>query len=626
MTQIQTFSESVIDELKTLSGTAQNQVLFVEQHPEYPTHFLVNSFDPLFAHRLKDLIGPYRAVSMFKLDQLKDKAEEEGYERLIFVNDPKPTYERIRSLTQPYPYDLNGIELYKFQLQGFNFLRDSLADIVNWSTGAGKSVYAIAKAKYLLETNKIDRVVIAARNHNKINWQRDLKRIGGLDATIVDSTASAEIHKGSQIRSAAEVRRAERTAQYADAQIIIVNYEKFRLRGQQAIGERATTGDGEEIIAALKKQRVYFVWDEMPRKLKNPKSAQYKGARTAVQTSKAAYQSLLSATPIENEPEDVYSCVKILQIKLKQKIFTTKKAFHKRYAKSMNPWAQWKVQTWDMEALHEMGMRLAHMTHQADKYKDPEIRAQFPKEAWEDVIIDMSEEDRRLYMKVQKQIVEEFKMHDDILSKLLVLQLICNNPASLALSESDLARAVVAKYNPTDRYSAKLDTLRELLDQVSGKVVLFSMYNDLGAKMLKEYIGDWGHSYVLFDGSARKKQEALDSFKSDRRIKIFISSDQGSDSINLQEASTVINYDLPWLHSTLVQRVNRINRITSEAEWTYYFNLIVANTMEDRKIKVLAKKKSLQEAVFGGEISQQAEDIGRMNFGDLWYLLTGEGD
>lgn len=614
MTEVAVYSEALLDELREQSEDEQKRVLFLEQHPEYPTHYLVNSFDPLYPHKLKDLIGPYRALSMFKIDTLKAEAEAHGYDKLVFIEDPKPVIDRIDSLSTPYPYDLGKIKLRPFQVQGFNYLKDSTADIVNWSTGAGKSVFAVAKAKYLLENNLVDTVVIASRNHNKINWQRQLKDVGGLDSVVVEGMGTE-----------ASERRSKRVEQYRGSKTFIINYEKLRLRGKPAKGQtRESAGDGEELLDILKSKRVYFVWDEMPTKLKNPSTATYKGAMKVVKATKVAYQSALTATPLENAPEDVYAFVKILTAKLERKVFTNLNEFRKSYAKSMSPWARWQVQTWDLEKLQEMGMRLAHMTHQADKYRDPEIRAQFPKEHWEDIIIDMSAEDRKLYSAVQKDIVKEFNMQDEILSKLLVLQLICNNPATLGIAQSELAQAIVAKKTPTDKYCAKLDTLHELLDQIGGKVVLFTMYNDLGAKLLAKYIGDWGFTFVLFDGNAKKKQDALDRFKNDRRIKVFISSDQGSDSINLEEASTVINYDLPWKHSTLVQRVNRINRITSEAEHIFYYNLIVANTMEERKVKILTKKRGWQDAIFGGEISEQTDEMGRLGQGDLWYILTGE--
>lgn len=612
--EIQIFSEELIDELAQKSEEERNRVLFLEEHPEYPTHFLVNSFDPLFAHKLKESIGPYRAISIFKLDQIETLASNEGYERLVFIQDPAKMVERISNLDDPYPFSLGDIELKPFQLKGFNYLKNNLSDIVNWSTGTGKSVYAIAKAKYLLEKGLVERVVVASRNHNKINWQRSFHEIGDLESTIVDSSSSTT-----------ESRRAERKEQYFNDRILILNYEKFRERGKPLKNQKRTpSGDGEELIKALKGKKVFFIWDEMPTKLKNPSTTVYKGAIKAVRATKIAYQSMLSATPLENAPEDIYACVKILSVKLDRKPFTNLTNFRASYAKTMNPWAKWQVASWDLEKLQEMGMRLAHMTHQADKYRDPEIRAQFPKESWEDIIIDMSAEDKKLYNTVQTKINETFDIQDEIFSKLLVLQLICNNPATLHDSNSALAQAILEKYTLTDKHCAKLETLHDLLDQITGKSIIFSMYNDLGAKMIAQHVGDWGFSYVLFDGKAAQKQEAIDRFKDDRRIKLFISSDQGSDSINLEQATSVINYDLPLKHSTLIQRVNRINRITSEAEHIFYYNLIMANTVEERKVKLLTKKRLLQEAIFNGEIADQSEAMTSLTREDLIYLMTGE--
>ena len=105
--------------------------------------------------------------------------------------------------------------------------------------------------------------------------------------------------------------------------------------------------------------------------------------------------------------------------------------------------------------------------------------------------------------------------------------------------------------------------------------------------MLIPYLVDWGHIFVAYDGNAEKKQAAEDRFRVDPRVKIFLSSDQGSDSINLEAATTVINYDLPWNYSTLTQRVNRISRLTSTAHHVWYYNLIMAATVEEGRLKLL---------------------------------------
>lgn len=581
-----------------------DKTLFLEQHPEYPTHYLVQSFNPLYVDDLKELIGDYSSVFQFKVDKLRELAEDKGYEQLYYMDDPAEVIERYDSLNEPYPYPLN-VTLKKFQVQGFNYCKDLPSDIINWSTGTGKSVYAVAKAQYLLCTNKVDKIIVVSKGHNKINWQRQFETIAGLEAVVAEGPGST-----------AESRREKRVEIYNDAEIFIINYEKLRFRPKEGYA-----GDGAELLQALKKKRVYFVWDEMPTRLKNTSTASWKGANKVVKGTSVAYQSMLSATPLENTPEDIYSCVKILD----PTVFGNLNQFRNRYAKSMNPFMKWKVQDWDKHKLQEMGMRLAHMTHVANKYRDPEIRDQFPKEHWEDVYIDMSGPDELLYTQVQKQLAEEFNLNpaDNILNKLLILQLICNNPALLNQSTSEIAKRIVAKKKPNDQNAAKLETLREMLGEIEGKVVLFSMYNDFGSKPLAHYLTEWGFTNVHYTGNDSEKQLAQDRFRYDPKIKVFVSSDQGSDSINLEQATTVINYDLPWKYSTLLQRVNRINRITSEAEHVWYFNLMVAKSMEERKMEILERKKAMHEAIADPSI-EHAEAISTLTLADYKYILTGE--
>jgi len=328
---------------------------------------------------------------------------------------------------------------------------------------------------------------------------------------------------------------------------------------------------------------------------------------------------MLSATPLENSPEDIYSCVKLLD----PEIFGTLTQFRNTYALSFNPFVKWQVDLWNINRLQEMGMRLAHMTHRADKYRDPEIAAYFPEEHWEDIIIDMSPDDRKLYSQVERKLLEEFHLNpaENILPKMLTLQLICDNPKLINYSDSEIARKIKEKKPPTDQHSAKLETLYEMLSTIEGKVVLFSMYNKLGAQSLAKYLTQWGFSFVLYSGSDENKQIAQDRFQRNPDIKIFLSSDMGSDSINLEQAVTVINYNQPWKYSTLLQRVNRINRITSEADHVWYFNLINAKSMEERKLEVLKRKKEMQDAILAG--TSTIDTFNELNAADLTYILTG---
>ena len=54
-----------------------------------------------------------------------------------------------------------------------------------------------------------------------------------------------------------------------------------------------------------------------------------------------------------------------------------------------------------------------------------------------------------------------------------------------------------------------------------------------------------------------------------------------SEGINLHKAGIIINYDLPWNPTRVMQRVGRINRVGSENEQLYVYNFFPrANTRE----------------------------------------------
>lgn len=604
-------------QLAQLDSKELKRFVFLEPHPEFKNNFHLQSFDPFYIRLFYELIGDYQALSIWKLPALFELCEEIEYE-VVFMQDPAPLFEWLDHLDDPYPGEL-GLELKKFQTQGFNFLRDNRADIVDWSTGTGKSVFACAKARYLLEQGHVDKVVVVAKAHARIGWLRQLRAVASLDADLVGFYDNGKrlverSAKSDDELTGAEKLRAFRQTQYA-SQVFIINYEKMK-------------HDEKELTKALRKQRVYFVWDEMPTKLKTESSALYRATRRVVKSTRktgATFHSMLSATAIENIPEDVYYCIRMMD---ENALPETVAMFRNNYGRTRSYFDPTKVALWDTQKLQELGLRLAHMTHKASKYTDPEIAAQFPVEQWEDIPVQMSSQDYALYSDVQKEIMSEFwdgVNLDPIIAKMVVLQLVCNNPAWIALSDGALAHKIMHKGTPSDKHCEKLKVFRDLVEQIDGKIVTFTRFNDLGAKPLSRYLKEWEIPHVLHDGSTTLKQAAIDRFQSDPNIKVFLSSDQGSDSINLDAGSSVINYDFPWKYSTLVQRVNRVNRITSLGQGimnVYYYNLVVAGTLEERIQMILNRKKSYLEA-FGAAGAEQSEGIAQLTRGDLWFILTG---
>jgi SNF2 family DNA or RNA helicase len=591
----------------------QAHSLFLEDHPDYPSYLLVNSFDPLYAHTLKDVIGEFRAVHKLDLEKLTKAADEYGYNPLIYTKDPQTLQEILIRLNDPLGFDLN-VTLYPFQLRGFNYMKDLPRSICNWQTGTGKSVWAVTWVKYLLHTDQIDKVVVLSKAHNKFNWVNQFDKIGSLEALTDEVSAGG--FAGEDLTSA-QKKRKNREKLYQENQIIVLNYEKLKFRPREEkdrylAGRKlpSSSGDGQELAAALKGQRVAWILDEAPTKLKSMSTGWYKGLNQLLKMTKESRITVLTATKLEKNPEDLYSWVKLLD----KTIWPSKAVFRSMYAKRM---FDWRVMSWDVEKLPEIGMRLAHLISKADKYLDPEIRTQFPEFHHEDILVDLYPSERKVYDAIRDKVRGQDTL---TLASLTPLQIATNNMSYLERSSSEIAKDVFNQFKPTDTHIAKLEKLRDLIDEIPGKIVIFSAFNELGSQMLASYLRSWGYTFVLYGGSAIQKQQAQDSFTKNLGIRIFLSSDQGSDSINLQEASSVIHYDLPWNSSTFVQRQNRIHRITSEHSHVYSYSLIAAGTLEQKKLAMIERKRKMEEAV-DIELDLQAELFDNWNLEDLKEFL-----
>lgn len=92
----------------------------------------------------------------------------------------------------------------------------------------------------------------------------------------------------------------------------------------------------------------------------------------------------------------------------------------------------------------------------------------------------------------------------------------------------------------------------------------------------KEYTAEIQGSINIDD---RKAQ--IDKFKN--KVRFMISTEAGGEGINLQFASRVINFDMPWNPARLQQRIGRVWRYGQENEVVCY-NFFVTNSISDQRV------------------------------------------
>ena len=132
----------------------------------------------------------------------------------------------------------------------------------------------------------------------------------------------------------------------------------------------------------------------------------------------------------------------------------------------------------------------------------------------------------------------------------------------------------------------KFDLFREKLEHeffdtrnLSGKLVVFSESVDTLNYLKGRLENELGRKDVLTVTAENRDRRATDikenfdansTLKKDR-YNIILTSDVLAEGVNLHRSHMIVNYDSPWNASRLMQRIGRVNRIGSVAEYIYNY-------------------------------------------------------
>src|SRR3989344_38514 len=147
----------------------------------------------------------------------------------------------------------------------------------------------------------------------------------------------------------------------------------------------------------------------------------------------------------------------------------------------------------------------------------------------------------------------------------------------------------VNKIKPED--DAKLKVLKDRLLELSkgGQIILFTYYADTLNYIYNEIIKDKRFSKLKIEaisssGLTSKNPQEREKIVEDlfsKKIDILLSTDVLSEGQNLQTAKYLINYDLHWNPTRMIQRAGRIDRIGSPYKKIFVYNFFPEDELEE---------------------------------------------
>ena len=159
---------------------------------------------------------------------------------------------------------------------------------------------------------------------------------------------------------------------------------------------------------------------------------------------------------------------------------------------------------------------------------------------------------------------------------------------------------------------AKLRRLLTFCDELKKaradwRVVVFTLRKET-QDLIGEALGRRGVAVgFIRGGQPRQNEQAIEAFrKLPPQVHVLVSTDAGSEGVNLQAGNVLVNYDLPWNPMIVEQRIGRLQRLGSVHEKVVVWNFVGAGSVEEHVVaRLLEKLQGISQAM--GDVERLVE-------------------
>ena len=514
----------------------------------------------------------------------------EGRRRAAERKQLRHEYE-LKVQSGEWPAHETKVPLFPYQREGMLHLAFTERALLADEMGLGKTIQAIAGCALLHRLGKANRVLVVTPASLKTEWEEQIQRFTELGYQLV---YGGRVHR----------LKAYDTARHSGAGVPPARYPFFTI-----VNYEQMLADALEVNERLQPDIV--VLDEAQR-IKNwsTKTTQ------AIKRLRSRYAFVLTGTPIENRIDELYSLMGFLNPSLLGPLFRFNREYYELDDRGRP--AAYR----NLDKLHE------RIKPQMLRRRKAEVETELPERTDTNFFVPLSGEQQL-----------EYEEHEKVVARLAFIakrRPLTQQESERLLRHLGMMRMVCDTdyiLNPEHRACPKLVELEKILeecrDNAEVKVIVFSEWERM-LELVRGLCQRLGIGFAWHTGSVpqKRRRAEINAFKSDPICRAFLSTDSGAAGLNLQNASVVINCDLPWNPAKLEQRIARAWRKHQTRPVTV-INLVSEKTIEQRMLETLSNKKALADGVLDriGNFSEIKFGSGRQAFlAKLQQLVTVTAD
>jgi superfamily II DNA or RNA helicase len=612
--------------------------VYVESSSKLNGVLRFSSLDPQFGNRtLLDGYGTLR--NRDRILDFEDYLQSNNYE-LEFVDEQAHIIYNSYLDNVNYKFEVESPflvsnRLFIYQSIGLNFVRNQLENkdfnriLIQWDTGAGKTLLSCLTAQDQFSSGKIDKVLVFCKKIKQYDWQKEFERMTTLSVNRIGDLSRDKRHK---------------LYLEDDSDVLVLNYEKVRgpsltrKKGQRKKEYDYGRTDLLQILDLIKDKRVLVVIDEA-QKINSGSSLLGEGFEQLINRSEAEVSVLgLTATPYTTSPLNIRNIFSVIAPGIPGVSDLGIDQFKNEYGLEFDYFGphyarQLMVKKWDSNKLPLLGKKHENWTHIAMK-SDPLIAAQFPESVSKRIIYELSDIDAEIYEFAEDKAREMFEESEAMAAWGYVdtLRMICNTTEGLTKSSSKLAEEIVKVYGKhlKTENSAKYQLIENELENYfdnGDKAVLFTFWtNGTLFPYLEALRNKFPRVPILpLWGVGMKEEEATHNIRQFNDIKgpvVLLTSDVGQEGLNLY-APYLWNIEVPRTYAEYKQRKDRINRADSKSKGishTWAYRTVASNTIEERvDAKVLRRRREAESIRGVADELADMEDTVEMSAANLLF-------